>query len=195
MTTGNRDHKAAYRRRIERGLAKGLTKQQARGHGPKPLPKKKRGRLSEIPIEHPLHQAFEAFRKGAPMTPTARRFHLSPETFRHFVEANADIERKSGRIRLVWDNRRFLMPLFSKGRKRDVTVYSDQRDQIASYLGKVGAFLNSNDPKLLDDFRGRRVRDVYGKSHPFETDPNRLHEISAAGEFEYAILYKGFAVL
>ena len=194
MTVRKRDHKAAYHRRIERGLAKGLTKQQARGHGAKPVASR-RSRPIEISTDNPFHLAFEAFRKGAFPTPTARAFHISPEKFRHFIEANAETQRKGGRILLVRDKRRFLMPMFSRGRKREVAVFSPERDEIASYLGKVGAFLNSNNPKILDDFQGRKVRDVFGKSHPFETNPNRLHEIRVAGEFEYAILYKGFAVL
>lgn len=189
MNKPNRDYAAEYKRRMERGKKLGRTKAEARGHGG--INKKSKAQVrQEIRTDDPLHRAFELVRRGASMTPTAKKLHVSPERLSRFIRSNANVEIKSGRLRIADDLRQFAMPMFSNGRSRNVKVNSDARDQISQYLVNVTKFLNSNDISHLEAFKGLKFRTTSGKPYTFETNPNRLYEMYEAGEFDIAILYK-----
>lgn len=189
MAKRKRDYAAEYKRRLERGKKLGRTKAEARGHGGLQARLKPKARV-QMATDDPLHRAFELVRRGASMTPTARRFHISPERLSKFIRQNAQIEKRKGRITIVDDYRHFSMPMFTNGRSRDVIVHSDGRDLISRYLTQVGRFLDTNDVSHIAEFRGQRIRDVYQKSWLFETNPNRLYEMSEAGEFDIPVLYR-----
>jgi len=189
-----RNYSEEYRRRIERGKSVGLTKRQARGHGGN-RQRREGNPFSDLAPDHPLHLATEAMRKGTAMTRAARSFHLSPETLRNFLDDNATVVLRKGRVVIAEDRRRFVMPIYSNRRSRKVTVHADQRDRIAQYHSAIGRFLETNDARILEPFERERVRDVFGRTHLLETDPNTLYELSAAGEFEFATLYKELVIL
>lgn len=189
MAKRKRDYAAEYARRIEHGKRLGRTKTEARGHGG--LNKKSKAQVRrEIKTDDPLHRAFELVRRGASMTPTAKRLGIAPERLGRFLRQNARVDKKAGRIIIIEDLRQFEMPMFTNGRSRNVKVNSDARDQISQYLVSVTKFLNSNDPSHLEPFKGMKVRTASGRSYFFETNPNRLYEMYEAGEFDIAILYK-----
>lgn len=193
MAKRKRNHAEAYRKRIERGLARGLTLQEARGHGGI-RKKSKAAKLVPINPTDPLFQGFEAVRKGAAMTPTARRMRISTERLSRFIKANADIERRSGRILIVQDRLISVLPVFTNGRSRKITVYGRQRDWIAQYMTAVETFLKTRDASHLAPYVDVRVKDTRGKSYPLETNPNRLLELESVGELDFIITYKGLAV-
>ena len=59
-------------------MARGLTRQQARGHGG--IKKTtKTTKLKTLDPSDPLFRGFEAVRKGAAMTPTAKKLGIAPE--------------------------------------------------------------------------------------------------------------------
>lgn len=190
MKQKRRNYAAEYQRRVERGLARGLTKQQARGHGGI----KQKGKVSRIetidPTE-PLYRGFEAVRLGAAMTPTAKQLGLSPERLSRFIKDNAEIERQSGRIVIVESKLISIVPVFTLGRSKKVAVYAPVRDRIDEYMAAIETFLQSRDADYLKPFAGERIKDTRGKSYPLETNPNRLLELEAAGELDFVIVYKG----
>ena len=52
---------------------------------------------------------------------------------------------------------------------------------VAFFMGAVGRFLRSNDPAELAFFVGKSVRDIDGKVHQFETDPETLYRLAHTG--------------
>ncbi len=59
-----------------------------------------------------------------------------------------------------------------------VTKDSRDRSLIGRHMAAVHQALNSGDPAPLRDFIGGRVFDAYGRAHYFETDLDRLYQIS-----------------
>ena len=82
------------------------------------------------------------------------------------------------------------MPIFSGGRQLAITVGSKSASLIARYMSAVSQFLRTNDPKYLAEFEGGSVRNVRGKVHPFETDPNALYRLSSAGAEPFEDIYR-----
>jgi hypothetical protein len=57
-------------------------------------------------------------------------------------------------------------------------------------MSAVRQFLQTNDPKYLTKFKGLSVRDVRGKIHTFETDPNTLYRLSSASGEPFEEIYR-----
>lgn len=180
----------AYQRRIARGMARGLTRQQARGHGG--IKKAtKTTRLKTLDPSDPLFRGFEAVRKGAAMTPTAKEVGISPERFSRFIKDNADVERRSGRLVIAKSRLESIVSIFTNGLSRKVTVDSVNLDRIVKYMAAVDSFLVRRNVGFLEPFEGEDITDTRGKKHRLETNPNRLLELEAAGELEFVTVYKG----
>lgn len=171
-----RDYKAEYQRRIAGGLARGLSRSQARGH-----PK-----ATENPVEPvqakpnaALEAAIRAMNQGTSMTAAARSQHVSTERFRRFITGQQLAKRK-GRRWIILDGRPRTVPVITGGRIRTLTVagYREAR-LVGEHHQAVGEFVRTNDIDNLKPFEGQSVRSAGGRKYPLETDPNALHRIAA----------------
>jgi hypothetical protein len=183
-----RNYAVEYLRRIARGLAKGLTRTQARGH-----PRQYEGFISRrkrpsIDDER-LQRALRTLRQEKSLRAAAKAARISPERLRHIAQSKGAI-RKQGRRWVIDPDLPRRMPLFSRGHAIQVTVLGDAASKIGAYMDAVGRFVNSSDRDLLEPFVGQSVTDTAGKVHPFETNPNMLHRLTTAGEGTFEQVYR-----
>lgn len=63
-----------------------------------------------------------------------------------------------------------------------ITTNSKDRSLIGKYFSSVRKAIKNNDPSILNKFKYRKIIDSKGREHFFETDLERLYEITDAQE-------------
>jgi len=147
--------------------------------------KRQRAGISNAQLERGLRVLSET----KDINLAARSIHVSPERFKRAAKRRRAI-RKLRRLWIIVKRLPRRMPIFSGGKQLAITVNNKSASLIASYLSAVGWFLRTNDPKFLAKFVGRSVKDVSGKIHVFETNPNVLYRLSSAGGEPFEQVYR-----
>lgn len=183
-----RDFKAEYARRVAKGLEAGKSRSQARGHaraGERPKPPGPRLAHGKGPLE----LAVRKISRGSSLRSAAREFGLPEERLRRYLKENVQAERR-GRHWVITDNRPRQFPIFSEGAIAHPWLAPAEATRASEYMQAVSRFLFTGRRKVLRPFEGAGVTDIKGKSYPFETDPDALYELDAAGELSFPELYK-----
>jgi hypothetical protein len=189
MPKRKRDYKAEYARRIGRGLAKGLTRAQARGH-PAPAQALASNPTSIAPYDPRLEVGFRWIKDGKSLSAAAKEAHVSPERLRRYVQGQRIAERRGRRWVALPDTRRRRVLMYSEGRALTVTVDLSGAQEVGAYMSSVGNFLESNDTGYLTWFERGWVEDIRGRRHPFETDPNTLYRLAHTGDETFEQVYR-----
>jgi hypothetical protein len=187
-TKRKRNYAKEYLIRINRGLATGKSRSQARGHArAADLP----GDASPQPFRRsePLEGALKLMKKGVSQRNAAKQAGVSPETLRRFQKANTTSHRR-GRRWIISDTRPVPFVMATGGRMRDVTVPHDATTDISHHWIAINLFLETNDPSHLVPFVGKGLRDSNGVFHPFETRPNVLRKLDSVGELSFVDIYR-----
>jgi hypothetical protein len=179
----------AYARRKRRGTAKGLSLAQLRGH---PTPKESyasKRKLSAVD-EHKLQLAVKEMFGGKSLTASARSVDMSPETFKRILRTRRIVKKRKGRW-FVQRNVPRQMLLYSDGTAIQF-VSADQKaiSAAGTFMHAVRMYLNSNKPAELKPFVGKSVKDIFGKKHRFETDPNTLNRLASTGSESFEDIYR-----
>lgn len=183
-----RDYRAEYAHRIARGEAAGKSRSVARGHaraGERPRPAGPRLAAGKGPYELAVRQIA----RGSTLRASARELGLREEPLRRYLKENVQAER-NGRKWTITDNRPRQFPIFSDDAIAHPWLTPAEATRASDYMRAVGKFLFSGRRKLLARFEGAGVTDINGRFFPFETDPDRLYELDAAGELSFPELYK-----
>jgi hypothetical protein len=150
-----------------------------------PLKRRRRNVISNVRLE----RALRVFSRTKDLAAAARSIRVSKEKLKRAAIRRLTRRRRRGGLRLIRRLPR-KMPIFSGGRQLAITVNSRAASLIGRYMAAVGKFLKTNDPKSLAEFTGRSVKDVSGKIHQFETDPNTLYRLSSAGGEPFEEMYR-----
>jgi hypothetical protein len=182
-----RDYRAEYARRVERGIAKGLSRSQARGH---PKAKEKNIRRPRPISDAALQISLQELRAGKTLTEAARLIHVSPERLRNQAKAQGAIRRK-GRRWVVPNSLPRRMLIYTGGEAIPIILGKmTQASKVGRYMAAVSRLLNNNDLDSFKPFIGKSVTDIDGKKYVFETNPNFLYRISASGTESFKDVYK-----
>jgi hypothetical protein len=189
MKRRGRKLSVAYARRKRRGIAKGLSLAQLRGH---PTPKEtyaSKRKLSAVD-EHKLQLAVKEMFGGKSLTASARSVDMSPEKFRRILRTRRIVKKRKGRW-FVQRNVPRQMLLYSDGKANQVVLADPKAiSAVGTFMHAVRVFLSSNNPAGLEPFIGKSIKDISGKKHRFETDPNTLYRLASTVSESFEEIYR-----
>jgi hypothetical protein len=179
-----RDYKKEYQSRREKGLARGLTIAQARGHASRPGT----ARIKVVP-KSKAELALRLLKEGKTKRAAAKEAGIGTETLTRYLAENVTAKRQ-GRRWIIVDERARIFPVYSEGQLRAALLSPPEATKASEYMRAVDRFLSSGKRELLTAFEGGGVTDVNSEFVPFETDPNALYQLDAAGELSFPEIYK-----
>jgi hypothetical protein len=185
-----RDYRAEYERRVERGRARGYTRAQARGHpeADRPLLSGRSGGPTYDPV---LEEGIKELRAGSSLQRAARAVHVPEERLRRYLVGTGVASKEHGRWHIGRDRRPRVVVLYSRGRAEEIVVPGfDEAAEVGEYMNATARFQETNDRSLLGPFVGRSVTDVGRRSWPYETNPNVLYRLMAAGPEPFELIYR-----
>ncbi len=153
---------------------------------------KKKQRISRVRrYSVTLESGLTYMREGQSLAQAAHKTGVTPSQLRRYAAGTGIVFRKDGKWRFKRDRRFRKMPVYSEGRHVVVTVHNGKTASlIGSYMRAVRMFFETEDLGQLDLFRGKSVRDVNGKRYVFETRPNVLFRLDAAGIEPFDLHYQ-----
>lgn len=184
-----RDYKAEYARRLARGKALGLSRAQARGHPRKGEPLASSAEAKPKSDEK-IEAALRDMRGGTSMTAAAREQRISSKRLSQFIKAHRIARYQGGEWRFS-DTRPRRVPIIQNAQIKAIIVPGfDEASRVGKYHNAVGRFVRTQDIQVLAPFSGDAVKDIRGKAHPFETDPNALIRYALKDEPEFHEIYQ-----
>lgn len=138
-----------------------------------------------------LEAGLQHMREGISLAEAARKTGATPSQLRRYAAGSGLVTRKDGKWHFKRDRRFRKMPIYSDGRHVVITVHNGTTASlIGSYMRAVRMFFETEDLSQLDSFRDKSVRDVNGKRYVFETRPNVLFRLDAAGIEPFDLHYQ-----
>ena len=176
MSKRNRDYKAEYARRKARGLAKGLSVAQSRGHpriGESNVSPKRRKKIGAVQF----NRALKELSRGSTMREASRFSGIPYDRLRGDSNQYGWVVRDGRRWRIS-DTLERQVAIFSDRSLKEIRVTDPQTlSLIGHYNNDIGKFRETNNVAFLEKYKGVAVTDKAGRSYPLETDPNNIYEI------------------
>lgn len=196
MARRQRDYRAEQARRIRNGLAKGLTRSQARGHAKAgETPASKIGNETKrVKPDPTLEGALLSMRNGTSLTTAAKEAHVSRERLASYIRTYAGAFRKGN----LWDfddsrRRRILFLESSKTRYQVGNVRGYHTAKLAGqHYDDARQLLKNPDQLALfqEKWAGKSLTDVRGNVHALSTDYNEISRMLSSDEPDWSRIYK-----
>lgn len=170
----------AYRKRLQSGKAKGLSRSQAYGH-----PKQKETSAKVIQALKPFlpksgtltksYKVAQRMKNGASMTHAAKMEGISVATLKRWMNDFGFIQYEGNSKRYRAAETVAALEIYVKpGELKRIIVDKASASLLAEYLNAVMRALKNNDGKLLDKYSRLVIHDVNGMSYRLVTDLDTL---------------------
>lgn len=148
--------------------------------------KRQKARLSDARLQ----RALTILRDRKDITAAAHSAGVPVAKFKREALKRKIIKKRGKNWIVSRDLHRQLL-IYSDGKQVSVTLPGQRSARIAGrYMSSVGAFLRSNNIRILDQFIDRGVKDVAGKRIVFETDPNILYRLASSTDEAFEAVYR-----
>lgn len=185
----SRNYNAEYARRKARGLAKGHSLSQVRGH-PKAGEAFVSGKSLPKTTPSKISVAIKLMNSGRSMTASAKEAGISSSRFTWFLNA-MKLGQKSGKRWIIGDRRPRRVPMIVNAQTKAIIVPGfSESSLVGHYHNDVRRFLQTQEIAFLERYRTQTVNDIYGKSHAFETNPNTLIRYALKDEPDFPEIYQ-----
>lgn len=137
-----------------------------------------------------LQKALSVLRDSGNISAAAKAVGISSKRLK-YEALRKHVIKKRGKSWVISSDLRRQMLIYSDGKQITVTLPNQRSARNAGkYMSGVGAFLRSNNIRILDQFIDRGVKDVVGKRHIFETDPNTLYRLASSTDEAFESVYR-----
>ena len=196
MAKRQRDYRAEQARRIRNGLAKGLTRTQARGHAKAgETPASKIGKETKrVKPDGMLEGALLAMRGGKSLTIAAKEARVSRERLASYIRTYAGAVRE-GKSWNFDDRRSRRVPILEANQTRYQVnrVRGLEAARLAGQHYDDARRLIEHPDQLFafrDRWEGTALIDVNGNAHLLSTDYNEISRMLSADEPDWSRIYK-----
>lgn len=170
----------AYRKRLQSGKAKGLSRSQAYGH-----PRQKEASAIAVSISKPflpqsstLTKSFKVaqrMKNGESLTHAAKMERISTATLKRRMNDLGLIQYDANTKRYRANDTLAALEIYVKpGELKRIIVDKASASLLAEYLNTVMKAIKNNDGKLLNKYVRLVIHDVYGTSYRLVTDLDDL---------------------
>ena len=127
-----------------------------------------------------MAQAVARLHKGSSLSQSAADSGVSAERLRKFIRDNHIATRRRGKWKVNIRKINWEVLLYTRGRADLIQLNDPEQVSLAtSFMASVRYFKDRQDKSAIEKYRGKSVRDLRGKDHPLETNPNTLYRLAS----------------
>ncbi|MCJ8306183.1 MAG: hypothetical protein HRU07_03935 [Nitrosopumilus sp.] len=122
-------------------------------------------------------EVLRLMRKGTSFSKASSIVGVSSSIAKRFL--SSAIFKRKNRIRPKKnDNLIRKLRINEKGKEVFISVKGNKKSRVvAQYYGAIGQAIDQNNPTRLQSFRKRRIKDIHGKFHTFDTNLENIQTI------------------